>query len=187
MRFGYLQRDLRFKLVHIADHVCDMQEVSVKITLICVGKIKEDFYRKAVSEYVKRLGRYCSLEIIEVQDERTPDNASTAQEEQILIKEADRILKYIKEGAYIFTLEIQGKQPDSISFSSQINQLAIEGKSHIQFIIGGSLGLHQSVSQISHQAVSFSNMTFPHQLMRVILLEQIYRSYKIIRGEPYHK
>ncbi len=159
----------------------------MKITIICVGKIKEDFYRKAVSEYEKRLGRYCRLEIIEVSDERIPDNAGPALEEQIKEKEAERILKHIREDAWVFTLEIQGTQPDSVSFANQLDQLAVQGTSHIQFIIGGSLGLHQSVSKVSRQAVSFSNMTFPHQLMRVILLEQIYRSYRIIKGEPYHK
>lgn len=159
----------------------------MRITVICVGKIKEDFYRKAVSEYEKRLGRYCKLEIIEVQDEKTPDNASPAMEEQIKEKEAVRILKHIKEDAYVITLEIHGANPDSVSFSNQLNQLAVQGKSHIQFIIGGSLGLHYSVSSAAHQAISFSNMTFPHQLMRVILLEQIYRGYRIMKGEPYHK
>ena len=159
----------------------------MKITVICVGKIKEDFYRKAVSEYEKRLGRYCKLEIIEVQDEKTPDNASPAMEEQIKEKEAVRILKHIKEDAYVITLEIHGANPDSVSFSNQLNQLAVQGKSHIQFIIGGSLELHYSVSSAAHQAISFSNMTFPHQLMRVILLEQIYRGYRIMKGEPYHK
>lgn len=159
----------------------------MKITIICVGKIKEDFYKKAVSEYEKRLGRYCRLEIIEVQDEKTPDNASPAMEEQIKEKEAVRILKHIKEDAYVISLEIQGDKPDSVSFANQLNQLALQGKSHIQFVIGGSLGLHYSVSKAAHQAVSFSNMTFPHQLMRVILLEQIYRGYRIMKGEPYHK
>ncbi len=159
----------------------------MKITLICVGKIKEDFYRKAVSEFEKRLSRYCRLEIIEVQDEKTPDHAGPAEEEQIKEKEAARILKHLKEDAYIFTLEIEGKQPDSVSFAKKINELGVQGKSHIQFIIGGSLGLHQSVSRMADEAVSFSHMTFPHQLMRVILLEQIYRSYRIIMGEPYHK
>ncbi len=159
----------------------------MKITIICVGKIKEDFYRKAVSEYEKRLGRYCKLEIIEVQDEKTPDNASPVMEEQIREKEAARILKHIREEAYIFSLEIMGSKPDSVSFANQLDQLAVQGKSHIQFIIGGSLGLHQSVSKAANQSISFSNMTFPHQLMRVILLEQIYRGYRIIRKEPYHK
>lgn len=159
----------------------------MKITIICVGKIKEDFYRKAVSEYEKRLSRYCRLEIIEVLDEKTPDHAGPALEEQIKQKEAERILKHIREDAYVITLEIQGAKPDSVSFANQLNQMAVKGTSHIQFVIGGSLGLHQSVSRISGQAVSFSNMTFPHQLLRVILLEQIYRSYRIIKGEPYHK
>lgn len=159
----------------------------MKITIICVGKIKEDFYRKAVSEYEKRLSRYCKLEIIEVQDEKTPDNASPVMEDQIKEKEAARILKHIKEDAYVFSLEIEGSKPDSVSFANQLDQLAVQGKSHIQFIIGGSLGLHQSVSKAAHQSISFSNMTFPHQLMRVILLEQIYRGYRIIKGEPYHK
>ena len=159
----------------------------MKITLICVGKIKEDFYRKAVSEYVKRLGRYCRPEIIEVADEKTPDHAGEALEELIKEKEAARILKFIKEDAYVFTLEIQGKNPDSVSFANQLNQLAVQGKSHIIFVIGGSLGLHESVSKAVDQAISFSNMTFPHQLMRIILLEQIYRGYRIIKGEPYHK
>lgn len=159
----------------------------MKITIICVGKIKEDFYRKAVSEYEKRLSRYCRLEIIEVQDEKTPDDASPAMEAQIKEKEAARILKHIKEDAYVYSLEIEGNRPDSVSFANQLNMLAVQGKSHIQFIIGGSLGLHQSVSKAANQAISFSNMTFPHQLMRVILLEQIYRGYRIIKGEPYHK
>lgn len=159
----------------------------MKITIVCVGKIKEDFYRKAVSEYEKRLGRYCRLEIIEVQDEKTPDHASPVQEEQIREKEAARILRHLSEDAYLFSLEIEGENSDSISFARQLDQLAVQGKSHIEFVIGGSLGLHHSVSRRADRAISFSKMTFPHQLMRVILLEQIYRSYRINKGEPYHK
>lgn len=159
----------------------------MKITIICVGKLKEDFYKKAVSEYAKRLGRYCRLEIIEVADEKTPENAGPVMDEQIKEREAARILKHVKEDAYVFTLEITGSQPDSLAFSRMLSRLTIQGKSHFQFIIGGSLGLHKSVSLAANQAVSFSNMTFPHQLMRVILLEQIYRSYRIMNGEPYHK
>ena len=159
----------------------------MKITIICVGKIKEDFYRKAVSEYEKRVSRYCRLEIIEVEDEKTPDRASPALEEQIKEKEAVRISRHLKEDAYIFTLEINGESPDSVSFARQIEGLGVRGVSHIQFVIGGSLGLHKSVSKAADKAVSFSDMTFPHQLMRVILLEQIYRGYRIISGEPYHK
>lgn len=159
----------------------------MKISIICVGKIKEKFYRDAINEYAKRLSKYCKLEIIEVQDEKTPDHALSAQEEQVKEKEASRILKYMREDAFVYSLEIKGEQPDSIQLSSQINSLAIQGKSHIQFVIGGSLGLHESVSAAADKAISFSNMTFPHQLMRVILLEQIYRSFRIIAGEPYHK
>lgn len=159
----------------------------MRITIICVGKIKEEFYRKAVAEFEKRLSKYCKLEIIEVQDEQTPDKAGRALEEQIKEKEAARILKNIKEDAFVYTLEIDGENPDSVSFAKQLDQLAIRGQSHIQFIIGGSLGLHESVSKRADRALSFSKMTFPHQLMRVILLEQIYRSYRIIAGEPYHK
>ena len=159
----------------------------MKITIICVGKLKEDFYKKAVSEYAKRLGRYCRLEIIEVADEKTPEDAGPVMEEQIKEREAARILKHVKEDAYVFTLEITGSQPDSLAFSRMLSRLTIQGKSHFQFIIGGSLGLHKSVSLAANQAVSFSNMTFPHQLMRGILLEQIYRSYRIMNGEPYHK
>lgn len=159
----------------------------MKVTIICVGKIKEKFFRDAVAEYEKRLSRYCKLEIIEVQDEKTPDNASPALEEQIKEKEAERILKHIKEDGYVYTLEINGENPDSVSLANQIQTLGVRGVSHIQFIIGGSLGLHQSVCKKADKAISFSKMTFPHQLMRVILLEQIYRSYRIIAGEPYHK
>jgi len=159
----------------------------MKITVICVGKIKEKFYRDAIAEYEKRLLKYCKLEIIEVQDEKTPDHAGEALKEQIMEKEASRILKHIKEDAFVYSLEIKGTQPDSVELSNQISALALQGQSHIQFIIGGSLGLHKSVSDAADKAISFSKMTFPHQLMRVILLEQIYRSYRIIMGEPYHK
>ncbi len=159
----------------------------MKISIICVGKIKEKYFRDAIAEYEKRLGKYCKLEILEVTDEKTPDNAGEALEEQIKEKEAARILKYVKDDAYVYTLEINGDNPDSEGLAKQINTLGIQGKSHIQFIIGGSLGLHHSVSKIADKSISFSKMTFPHQLMRVILLEQIYRSYRIIMGEPYHK
>ncbi len=159
----------------------------MKITVITVGKIKEKFYREAVAEYEKRLSRYCKLEIIQVEDEKTPDKAGTALEAEIKRKEAERIMKYIKEDAYVVTLEIQGKMYDSEEFAGEIEKLATQGNSHIQFIIGGSLGLHEEVCTKADRAVSFSKMTYPHQLMRVILLEQVYRAYRIINGEPYHK
>ncbi len=159
----------------------------MKIDIIAVGKVKESFYREAIEEFSKRLSKYCKLQVIEVADEKTPEGASEALEEQIKAKEGERILKNIKEEAFVFTLEILGKKYDSLSFANRLNHLGIQGKSHIQFIIGGSLGLHSGVSARSDAKISFSDMTFPHQLMRVILLEQIYRSYRIISGEPYHK
>lgn len=159
----------------------------MRVTIICVGKIKEKFYRDAIEEYAKRLSRYCRLEIVEVADEKTPDKASPAEEEQIKAKEGERILGKLKEDAFVCTLEIQGRKYTSEEFAGFIDQTALSGKSHIAFIIGGSLGLHESVRKRSNQAVSFSDMTFPHQLMRVILTEQIYRAYRIINREPYHK
>ena len=159
----------------------------MKITLITVGKIKEKYLRDAIAEYSKRLSRYCKLEIIEVADEKTPDHARDVVENTIRDKEAERIMKYVKEDAYVITLEINGKLLSSEELSAKINQLGIQGTSHIIFIIGGSIGLGKEVLARSDYALSFSKMTFPHQLMRVILLEQIYRSYRIINGEPYHK
>ena len=159
----------------------------MKITVISVGKVKEKFYRDAIAEYEKRLSRYCKFQIIEVADEKTPDKASTLEEEQIKEKEADRILAHIKEDAFVITLEIEGKKLDSVSFAELLEQKGVHGISHIQLVIGGSLGLHQKVSDRSNYKLSFSDMTFPHQLMRVILAEQIYRAYRIISGEPYHK
>lgn len=159
----------------------------MKITILTVGKIKEDFYRKAIAEYSKRLSRYCKLEIIEVTDEKTPDSASAVVEEQIKDKEGERLLKYIREDAYVIALAIEGKMLDSIELSKNIEQLGIMGKSHIIFVIGGSLGLSDHILKRADYKLSFSKMTFPHQLMRVILLEQIYRSYRIICKEPYHK
>ena len=159
----------------------------MKITIITVGKIKEKYLKDAIAEYSKRLSKYCKLEIIEVADEKTPDNASEVVEESIRSKEAERILKYVKDDAYVITLEINGKQLTSEELADKIEKLGIQGTSHIAFIIGGSIGLGKEVLAKSNYALSFSKMTFPHQLMRVILLEQIYRSYRIINGEPYHK
>lgn len=159
----------------------------MKITIITVGKLKEKYLKDAISEYSKRLSRYCKLEVIEVADEKTPDQAGEGMETMIREKEAERILKYIREDAYVVTLEIKGKQLTSEELAEKIDRLGVQGKSHIQFVIGGSIGLGGTVLNRSDYALSFSRMTFPHQLMRVILLEQIYRSYRIISGEPYHK
>ncbi len=159
----------------------------MKVTILCVGKIKEKFYRDAIAEYEKRLSRYCKLEIVEVADEKTPDNASETVELQIKEKEAERMDKYIKDGAYVVALAIEGKQLDSVELSEKIEQLGTGGTSHIIFVIGGSLGLSEHILKRADYKLSFSRMTFPHQLMRVILLEQIYRSYRIMNHEPYHK
>lgn len=159
----------------------------MKITLITVGKIKEKYLRDAIAEYSKRLSRYCKLEIVEVADEKTPDQASETVEENIRAKEGERILKYIKDDMYVITLEIDGKMLSSEEFAGKIESLGVQGKSKIVFVIGGSIGLGKEVLRRSDYALSFSKMTFPHQLMRVILLEQVYRGYRIINGEPYHK
>lgn len=159
----------------------------MKITILAVGKVKERFYRQAIEEFEKRLSRYCKLEIIEVADEKTPDGVGRAQEMQILEKEGIRLSKYLKEDAWVCALAIDGKMLDSVELSEQIEQLGISGVSHIQFVIGGSLGLCDSILKRADFKLSFSRMTFPHQLMRVILLEQIYRSYRIMMKEPYHK
>ncbi|MCM1268097.1 MAG: 23S rRNA (pseudouridine(1915)-N(3))-methyltransferase RlmH [Bacteroidales bacterium] len=159
----------------------------MKITLITVGKIKEAFYREAVSEYRKRLSRYAALEIREAEDERTPEGISDSEKERILGKEGERIEKLLPENAYLVTLEIEGKQYTSEAFAQRIADLGVRGVSHIAFVIGGSLGLHNSIKERADLKVSFSEMTFPHQLMRVILLEQIYRAFRILNGEPYHK
>ena len=159
----------------------------MKITVITVGKIKEKYLKDAIAEYSKRLSKYCKLEIIEVADEKTPDNASEVVEDGIRSKEAERILKYVKDDAFVVTLEIQGKLLTSEELAEKIEKLGVQGTSHITFIIGGSIGLGKEVLDRSNFALSFSKMTFPHQLMRVILLEQVYRSYRIISGEPYHK
>ncbi len=159
----------------------------MKITIVSVGKIKEKFYTDAVSEYQKRLSSYCRLDIIQVADEKTKENASEAENDIVKRKEAERILKQIKEDDYVITLEIQGKELDSPALAEKIEQLEVHGAGQVVFVIGGSLGLHSSVSARADFKLSFSKMTFPHQLMRVILLEQIYRAYRIIRNEPYHK
>lgn len=159
----------------------------MKITILAVGKIKEKYLREAIAEYSKRLGRYCKLEMIETADEKAPEQASGITEEGIRKKEGERLLKYIKEDAFVITLEIGGNMLSSEKLADRIEKLGVSGVSHITFIIGGSIGLGSEVLKRSDFALSFSPMTFPHQLMRVILLEQIYRSYRIIQGEPYHK
>ena len=159
----------------------------MKITVLTVGKIKERYLRDAIAEYTKRLRRYCRMNIIEVPDEKIPDQVSQAMEEEIRRKEGERLLRYIEADMYVITLEIIGKMLTSEELAQRIEMLGIQGKSNLAFVIGGSIGLGQNVLKRSDYSLSFSKMTFPHQLMRVILLEQIYRSYRIIQREPYHK
>lgn len=159
----------------------------MNITLVTVGKIKEKYFRDTIAEYQKRLSKYCRLEIVEVADEKTPDKASETEEAQIRQREAARILKAVRDNAYCIALTIDGKKRDSVNLATHIEQLGLSGKSNLVFVIGGSLGLHDSVVQRADETLSFSELTFPHQLMRVILLEQIYRCFRIINNEPYHK
>ena len=159
----------------------------MKITCITVGKVKEKFYQQAIAEFQKRLSKYIKLEIIETADEKTPDKAGEKLERQIKDTEGERILKHIREKDYVIALAIEGKMMDSLEFSRKLEDLGINGTGRLVFVIGGSLGLSESVLRRSDEKLSFSRMTFPHQLMRVILLEQIYRGFRIMHGEPYHK
>ena len=159
----------------------------MKITILTVGKIKEKYLKDAIAEYSKRLSRYCRLEIVETADEKTPDQASEALEKQIRKKEGERLRKYLREDAYKIALAIDGKMLSSEEFAEKIKHLGVKSTSHIIFIIGGSIGLDEEILKKADYLLSFSKMTFPHQLMRVILLEQIYRGYRILSGEPYHK
>ncbi len=159
----------------------------MKITILCVGKIKEKYFTSAIAEYAKRLGRYCSFEIKEVTDEKTPDNASEKECTIIKDKEGARLEKLLDDNAYKIALCIDGSMIDSVELSNKIESIKLSGKSHIVFIIGGSLGLSDLIIKKADYKLSFSKMTFPHQLMRVILSEQIYRAFRISAGEPYHK
>lgn len=159
----------------------------MNITIICVGKLKERYWVEAVAEYSKRLSGYCTLEIAELKESRLPDKAGAAQEEAVKEAEGQEILRRIKDNMYVITLEVKGKPLSSEQLAEKIEGLAIGGNSNIAFVIGGSLGLSRAVGQRADYKLSFSAMTFPHQMMRVILLEQIYRSFKIIRNETYHK
>ena len=159
----------------------------MKITIAAVGKIKEKYFTGAIDEYAKRLSRYCKLELIEVPDEKTPDGAGEALELHIKEKEGERILQKIPDNAYVIALAIDGKMLDSEELAAQMERWNVGGISHMVFVIGGSLGLAPAVLKRADYRLSFSKMTFPHQLMRVILLEQIYRSFRIRNHEPYHK
>lgn len=159
----------------------------MNISVICIGKLKEKYWVQAVAEYSKRLSGYCSLDIVELKEARLPDKAGPAEELAVKEAEGAEILKRLKDNMYVITLEVKGKELSSEKLAEKIESLAISGHSNIAFIIGGSLGLSEAVSKRSDFKLSFSQMTFPHQMMRVVLLEQVYRSFKIIRHETYHK
>lgn len=159
----------------------------MKITILAVGKLKEKYWKQAIAEYQKRLGAYTKIEIIEVPDEKAPENMSDKEVEQVKEKEGQRLLAKIKPQSTVITLEIQGNMLTSEGLAKNLQQRMIQGQSDFTFVIGGSNGLHQDVLDRSNYALSFSKMTFPHQMMRVILLEQVYRAFKIMRGEAYHK
>ncbi|MFD1362849.1 23S rRNA (pseudouridine(1915)-N(3))-methyltransferase RlmH [Lentibacillus salinarum] len=159
----------------------------MKISIIAVGKLKEKYFKQGIDEYLKRLGPYAKVQIVEVADERAPENMSDADMQAVKRKEGERILSHISQDTYVITLEIDGKMLSSEQFAARLDELAIHGKSKIAFVIGGSVGISEAVQKRSDLALSFSKLTFPHQMMRMILLEQVYRAFRIMRGEPYHK
>lgn len=159
----------------------------MNITLITVGKLKEKYLKAAIDEYAKRLSRYCKLEIIELQDEKTPENASEKEELAIKEKEGNAILSRIKDSMFVVAMDLNGKQLTSVEFSKFIEKQCLMGNSNMAFVIGGSLGLSENVKKRADYKLCFSKMTFPHQLFRVMLLEQIYRNFRIANNEPYHK
>lgn len=159
----------------------------MNISVICVGKLKERYWTDAVGEYSKRLKSYCNLEIVELKESRLPDKAGPAEEQAVKEAEGEEVLKKIRSGVYVVTLEVKGRMLSSEKLAEKVEKLAVDGVSNLVFVIGGSLGLSEAVSRRADFKLSFSEMTFPHQMMRVILLEQLYRSFKIIRNETYHK
>lgn len=156
------------------------------IKIICVGKLKESYLKSAIDEYSKRLSKYCKLEILEIADEKIPEKVNINLENEIKSKECNNILRHIKKDSYIIALDLKGKQFTSEEFSCEMERISMTS-SHITFIIGGSLGLTKELLGLCHQKICFSKMTFPHQLIRVFLLEQIFRAFKISNGETYHR
>ena len=159
----------------------------MNITIVCIGKLKEKYWTQAAAEYSKRLSGYCNLEIVELKEARLPDKAGAAEELAVKEAEGREILKRLKDNMYVITLEVKGNTLSSEKLADKIEKLGLSGHSNIAFVIGGSLGLSEEVSRRADFKLSFSEMTFPHQMMRIILLEQVYRSFKILRGETYHK
>ncbi|WP_430789689.1 23S rRNA (pseudouridine(1915)-N(3))-methyltransferase RlmH [Virgibacillus flavescens] len=159
----------------------------MNISIITVGKLKEKYLKQGIEEYLKRLTAYAKVDIKEVADEKAPENMSDAEMLEVKQKEGERILAQINPDAYVITLEIGGKMLSSEQLAAKMDELATYGKSKIAFVIGGSLGISEAVQKRSDLSLSFSKMTFPHQLMRLVLVEQVYRGFRIIRNEPYHK
>ena len=159
----------------------------MNISIVTVGKLKEKYLKQGIDEYLKRLTAYAKVEVIEVADEKAPEELSALEMEQVKQKEGERILAKISQDAYVIALAINGKMESSEQLADSLDKLATYGRSKIAFVIGGSLGLSDEVVKRADEQLSFSKMTFPHQLMRLILVEQIYRVFRINRGEPYHK
>ena len=159
----------------------------MKLSIIAVGRLKEKYLKEGIAEYSKRLSRFCDLEIIEVDDEQAPESLSSAQELQLKKKEAEKIGKKIKDGSVIFALDVKGVKLDSVNFAKKLQSFFISGNSNITLIIGGSLGMDEDLLKTAHLRFSMSDLTFPHQLTRLILLEQLFRCFKILNGETYHK
>lgn len=159
----------------------------MKITVIAVGKLKEKYLKEGIAEYAKRLSRFCDLEVIEVEDEHAPEGLSPAQENHVKAKEADRIRKKLKDGTLLAVLDIKGEMMDSEALAARMQSFFVSGNSHITFVIGGSLGLENELVKSAGFRLSLSKLTFPHQLARLVLLEQLFRVFKIINGETYHK
>lgn len=158
----------------------------LNISIICIGKLKETYLKDAIAEYSKRLQKYCSLTITELQDEKLPNKLNDSIMQEIKTKECNKIMQAIKKDSYIFCLDLRGKQFSSEEFSKKLDNIALNESSHITFIIGGTLGLNNEILTLSNEKICFSKMTFPHQLIRVFLLEQLFRAFKISKGETYH-
>ncbi|EAX48393.1 protein of unknown function DUF163 [Thermosinus carboxydivorans Nor1] len=158
----------------------------MKITIVAVGKIKEKYLTAGIAEYTKRLGPYCRLEIVEVDEERMPADPSPAEKEKVLAREGERLLKHVRDGSYLIVLDVRGKALSSEELAEKIDALALAGQSDVTFVIGGAFGLAPAVVAAANERLSFSRMTFTHQMIRLILVEQLYRAFKISRGEPYH-
>jgi len=159
----------------------------MQLRIVAVGKLKEKFWQAAVDEYLKRLKGYAKVEIVEVEEEKCPEKLSPAQETQVKEREGGRLIRALLPGSFCIALDLSGKEYSSEGFSDLLASLGLQGKSQVSFVIGGSLGLSPSIQQRADLLFSFSRLTFPHQLIRVVLLEQIYRAFRIARNEPYHK